>query len=170
MLTGLPNRASLDARLEREYRKSLKRQSPLTVMYLDLDGFKTVNDGLGHPVGNRMLVAVAKRLRQYVAAGDMLARVGGDEFIFLLPHLPHHDAAAEAAKNILEAFESPFDIDGKMLHISTSIGSPVVAQTLGARRNCCNMPTWPWRARNARGAIPGSGIKVVATRARASMY
>ncbi|WP_170835897.1 EAL domain-containing protein [Salinicola sp. MIT1003] len=122
LLTGLPNRASLDARLEREYRKSLKRQSPLTVMYLDLDGFKTVNDGLGHPVGNRMLVAVAKRLRQYVAAGDMLARVGGDEFIFLLPHLPHHDAAAEAAKNILEAFESPFDIDGKMLHISTSIG------------------------------------------------
>jgi len=122
LLTGLPNRAALDTELEREFRRGYQRKAPLTVMYLDLDGFKTINEGLGHPVGNRMLVAIAERLRQCLAPGDMLARVGADEFIFLMRGMVHREAAAKVADSILEAFERPFDIEGRMLHISTSIG------------------------------------------------
>jgi len=122
LLTDLPNRAALDTQLERAFRRSRQHDSALTLMYLDLDGFKTINDGLGHPVGNRMLVAIAERLRQRLSPDDMLARVGGDEFIFLMLGMSHREAVAEAAEDILGAFECPFDIDGKMLHISTSIG------------------------------------------------
>ncbi|QOR37968.1 EAL domain-containing protein [Billgrantia diversa] len=122
LLTDLPNRALLDDQLEEDFRLCRKKQRLLAVLYLDLDGFKAINDGLGHPIGNQLLVAIADRLRQLLSPGDLLARVTGDEFVYLLPSFTTREEAVDAAERILESLERPFDIDGRALHISTSIG------------------------------------------------
>jgi diguanylate cyclase (GGDEF)-like protein/PAS domain S-box-containing protein len=122
LLTDLPNQTALEDRLEDAFRWCRKAQRLLAVIYLDLDGFKAINDGLGHPVGNQLLVAVADRLRQLLGAGDTLARLTGDEFVFLLPDLTTRTEVTSAAERILAVLEHPFEIDGFPLHISTSIG------------------------------------------------
>nr|WP_255762133.1 EAL domain-containing protein [Halomonas alkalisoli] len=122
MLTDLPNRTALEERLEQVFRLSHRNQSLLVVMYLDLDGFKAINDGLGYPVGNQLLMAVADRLRQLLGPNDTLARITGDEFAFLMPGFKFRDEATTAAENILAALERPFEIEGRALYISTSIG------------------------------------------------
>ncbi|MGR2738447.1 EAL domain-containing protein [Billgrantia sp. Q4P2] len=122
LLTDLPNRSILDDRLEREFPLSRKNQKLLVVMYLDLDGFKAINDGLGHRVGNQLLVAVADRLRQLLGPDDTLARHTGDEFVFLLPGFTTREEVIKAAERILKTLEQPFVIEGRALHISTSIG------------------------------------------------
>ena len=122
LLTDLPNRVALDDRLEEEFRLCRRNQRLLAVMYLDLDGFKAINDGLGHSVGNQLLVAIADRLRQRLRPSDTLARLTGDEFVFLLSGFTTREEVASAAERILTVLEQPFDIDGRALHISTSIG------------------------------------------------
>lgn len=122
LLTDLPNRPALENRLEHVFRLSQQSQNLLAVMYLDLDGFKAINDGLGYTVGNQLLIAVADRLRQLLRHTDTLARLTGDEFVFLLPGFRTREDVAAAAERILTALERPFVIDGRALHISTSIG------------------------------------------------
>ncbi|QOR39202.1 EAL domain-containing protein [Billgrantia diversa] len=122
MLTDLPNRSVLDDRLEQDFRLSQREQSLLAVMYLDLDGFKAINDGLGHAMGNRVLMSVAGRLRQLLGPSDTLARLTGDEFVFLMPGFKDRAEVAAAAERILAALECPFEIEGRTLYISTSIG------------------------------------------------
>ncbi|MFW3614491.1 bifunctional diguanylate cyclase/phosphodiesterase [Billgrantia antri] len=122
LLTDLPNRAALEARLEQDYRWSQQHRKLLAVMYLDLDGFKGINDGLGHPVGNQLLMAVAERLRQLLGPHDNLARITGDEFAFLMPNFADHKEVAAAADRILAVLQNPFAIEGNNLHISASIG------------------------------------------------
>ncbi|WP_416138379.1 EAL domain-containing protein [Halomonas sp. HK25] len=123
LLTGLPNRTTLDDRLEHDLWWSRQKQRLLAVLYLDLDGFKAINDGLGHRVGNRLLVAIADRLHPLLGPRDTLARLTGDEFAFLMPTLTTREEVARAAERILAAFEHSFEVDGRALHISTSIGA-----------------------------------------------
>lgn len=119
MLTHLPNRTAFDERLEEAFGVEGKS---LVVMHLDLDGFKTVNDGLGHQVGNQLLVAVAKRLRQTAGDANTVARLTGDEFALLLPRLDDCQAGIDMAERMLDALSTPFQIEGRPVHISASIG------------------------------------------------
>jgi diguanylate cyclase (GGDEF)-like protein/PAS domain S-box-containing protein len=121
-LTGLPNRALFFERLD----QALADAGPtglLGVCYLDLDGFKTVNDSLGHAVGDRLLVAVAERLRACLTSDDQLvARIGGDEFVALYTDPPGLHEVTELARRILDALAEPVTLDGRELPVHGSIG------------------------------------------------
>ena len=123
VLTGLANRAEFNARLD-EASKRLKRNgAPVTVMMLDLDKFKAVNDTLGHPAGDRLLVEVGKRLQSTLRETDVLARLGGDEFAIIQEGGPdQHEGAIALALRIINAISQPFDLDGHEAGIGVSIG------------------------------------------------
>ena len=123
-LTGLPNRALLFNRLEHAS-TSLRPGRSLAVLLVDLDGFKLLNDALGHDVGDQLLVAVAGRLRSIVRGADTVARLGGDEFAVLSVDLPHPDAATDLAERLAEAMRSPFDLDTVQTYVTASIGITV---------------------------------------------
>jgi len=91
-------------------------------MLLDLDHFKDVNDTLGHRVGDQLLQAVGERLTSLLRQSDTVARMGGDEFMVILPEIGRGEDATRIAQKILEAFRRPFVFDGHELHITTSIG------------------------------------------------
>lgn len=122
LLTDLPNRNLLDKRLESAFRQSRQSRHLLALLYIDLDGFKSLNDGLGYVVGNRLLIVMAERLRQQLGPEDSVARLGGDEFAFLLPGLTSSQEAVAVAERILVALEQPLEIAGQLLYISASIG------------------------------------------------
>ncbi|MFO0523366.1 MAG: EAL domain-containing protein [bacterium] len=121
-LTGLPNRMLIEDRLQMALAAAEREGSRVAVMFVDLDHFKTVNDSLGHPVGDRLLVAVAKRLRSTLRDADSIGRLGGDEFLLVLPQVDGPDAAARVARKLLTALEDPFDIQGHALTVNASIG------------------------------------------------
>jgi diguanylate cyclase (GGDEF)-like protein/PAS domain S-box-containing protein len=124
-LTNLPNRALLLDRLRQALREARRERGRIAVLMLDLDHFKAINDTLGHPVGDRVLCAVADRLRVTVRESDTLARFGGDEFTLVQTRL-HEPGGAEAlAAKILASLAQPFLIDGRELRITTSIGIAV---------------------------------------------
>ncbi|GHE21132.1 hypothetical protein GCM10017767_16530 [Halomonas urumqiensis] len=122
LLTGLLNRTLFDERLEAAFLYARENAAPLLVMYLDLDGFKAVNDGLGHAIGNQLLVAVADRLRELVKPGDTIARLTGDEYGLLLPTLSRQEEAIAIAERILASLSQPYYLEGAAVHISASIG------------------------------------------------
>ncbi|MDW7748027.1 EAL domain-containing protein [Halomonas sp.] len=122
LLTGLPNRTAFDERLQEAFEQVQEASGLLVVMHLDLDGFKTVNDGLGYHIGNQLLVAVGDRLREVAGDRDTLARMTGDEFVLLLADLDGRQAGIAMAERVLSVLSKPFMIDGRPLHISTSIG------------------------------------------------
>ena len=117
-LTGLPNRAMLTARLE----GGRRREHALAVLLLDLDGFKAVNDSLGHDAGDQLLMVVAERLRQCVRPGDLVARLGGDEFVILLDERAGRDEAVGVAERVLGRLAEPVAVDGRELPVRTSVG------------------------------------------------
>lgn len=122
-LTGLANRALFLDRLGHALDLSARDQRPVSVVFLDLDGFKAVNDSLGHAMGDALLVRVAERLRGRLRAADTLARLGGDEFAVLVEQGPVHGHDATAvARALLDAFSAPFSIDGRTVTVSASIG------------------------------------------------
>ena len=121
-LTGLPNRALFSDRLQQAIGVALRAGHPLSVMMMDLDRFKYVNDTLGHPIGDLLLCEVAKRLRVALhRASDTVARLGGDEFAVLLP-TADIEAAKIIAARILKALEEPTMIEGQLVDIGASIG------------------------------------------------
>jgi len=122
-LTGLANRAEFNAKLD-EATKRLKRNGgAVTVMMLDLDKFKAVNDTLGHPAGDQLLVEVAQRLKASVRETDVLARLGGDEFAIIQEGAPNqHEGAAALALRIVNSITQPFDLSGQRANVGTSIG------------------------------------------------
>jgi len=122
MLTRLPNRTLLNDRLNQALTHARRNKTNLSVMFLDLDRFKMINDTLGHIVGDHLLQAVAMRLRHCLRDGDTLARLGGDEFTVLLPEVQNKSDAELIAKKLIESLKMPFNIDGHELFISTSIG------------------------------------------------
>ncbi|HVK54629.1 MAG TPA: EAL domain-containing protein [Burkholderiales bacterium] len=121
-LTGLPNRLLLNDRLEHAIVSSQRKEQMLALMFIDLDRFKTINDSLGHHVGDLLLKAVTARLSVCVRRGDTLARLGGDEFIVALYDLKTPEDAAIVARKMLDAVNQPCEIEGRMLSTGCSIG------------------------------------------------
>ena len=121
-LTGLPNRRLLADRLAQLLARAARESRIVALLYIDLDGFKLVNDSLGHLIGDMLLVQVAARLQSRVRQSDTLARLGGDEFTVVLSGLHHRDEAATVAKSLLDAMVAPFVIEGHQLTIGASIG------------------------------------------------
>lgn len=124
-LTGLPNRRLFDDRLKLALCPAARTGKPLAVLALDLDGFKTVNDTLGHAKGDLVLQGVAERLRTSIRSGDTVARSGGDEFIILLPELSDLEGAERIAEKLLAAFAPCFILEGQEFAITASIGLSV---------------------------------------------
>lgn len=121
-LTGLPNRMLFSDRLSVSLANARRTQGKLAVMFLDLDRFKTINDTLGHAVGDQLLQQVAQRLMNCLREVDTVARWGGDEFTLLLPQISSRDDAANIAHRILAALKPTFHIEQHQLHASSSIG------------------------------------------------
>jgi diguanylate cyclase (GGDEF)-like protein/PAS domain S-box-containing protein len=121
-LTDLPNRTLLNDRLSHAIATARRLGSSIAVLFLDVDRFKAVNDSLGHHVGDRLLIAVAGRIRRAIREEDTLARFGGDEFVVILEGLRSKDAAEGVARKIPSALAAPFDIDGHTLNVSASMG------------------------------------------------
>lgn len=120
-LTGLPNRSLLNDRLEMGLAQ-VKRTVNLAVCFMDLDGFKPVNDTFGHEVGDAMLIEVAKRIVAISRATDTVARMGGDEFVLLFPEISGEEECRHMLSRIMEAISQPFNVNGHEIQISASIG------------------------------------------------
>ncbi|PQV64006.1 diguanylate cyclase (GGDEF) domain-containing protein [Abditibacterium utsteinense] len=122
-LTGLPNRSLLLERLERALEYSKRREDYLfAVLFLDFDGFKHINDSLGHTVGDQLLFACARRLETIVRSADTVARLGGDEFVMLLDDIEDLSHATHIAERIGRAMTTPFHLNNQEIFISVSIG------------------------------------------------
>ena len=122
LLTGLPNRALFMEQLGQRVEQARLAGESVAVLFLDLDRFKNVNDTLGHDVGDRLLVAVAQRVRRSVRNADCVARLGGDEFTVVLADVSTPNAVIAAAQNICRALSTPFQIDGHDIFVTTSVG------------------------------------------------
>lgn len=121
-LSGLPNRVMFQDRLHQAILEASRGKEQLAVMFLDLDRFKTINDGLGHHAGDILLKAVAQRLKGCLRAGDTVARLGGDEFTFLLTNVQQLDDVVRVAQKILESFSQPFIALDQELFVTASLG------------------------------------------------
>jgi diguanylate cyclase (GGDEF)-like protein/PAS domain S-box-containing protein len=122
-LTNLPNRALLGDRLRHAIAHARRHNTRMALMYIDLDRFKPVNDTLGHQVGDLLLKAVAKRMQDSVRASDTVARIGGDEFVVLLPAIGDDRDAMQVAEKVRIALNEPFDLPGgHTVRISSSTG------------------------------------------------
>lgn len=121
-LTGLPNRHHLHRELQQAMVQAAKTSGGLALLYLDLDGFKAVNDRSGHDAGDRLLQEVAHRLQQGLRQGDLVARVGGDEFVVLLPGCSDAIAAAKLAKDLRVRLRAPCPSPDGPVHLDASIG------------------------------------------------
>jgi len=124
-LSGLPNRKLLDQRIEYAIALARRHMKKLAVLFLDLDGFKHVNDSLGHSIGDKLLQSVASRLMNCVRGTDTVCRQGGDEFVVLLSEVEHPEDAAIIATRMLQAVAEGHAIDTHRLHITASIGVSV---------------------------------------------
>ncbi len=120
-LTGLPNRRGLQQALAAALPASHAHDA-LAVFLLDLDGFKPVNDRLGHDAGDDLLVQVGQRLRSQVRQGDVVARLGGDEFVIMAPGIPGEAEAMVLGRKLLDAFSQPFDVGGQTCRVGLTIG------------------------------------------------
>ncbi|MDY7117362.1 EAL domain-containing protein [Halomonas sp. SSL-5] len=121
-LTGLPNRVLLADRLGQAMAHEQRLDRSLAVIYLDLDGFKSINDRFGHAAGDHLLVTLAKRLREAVREGDTLSRLGGDEFVAVLIDLADIQLATPLLRRLLEAAAQPVWYEGQRLEVSASLG------------------------------------------------
>jgi diguanylate cyclase (GGDEF)-like protein/PAS domain S-box-containing protein len=121
-LTGLPNRKLLNDRIRQAIASAPRHMKKVAVLFLDLDGFKHINDSLGHPIGDRLLQSVAKRLVDGVRGSDTVSRQGGDEFVVLLSEVEGLDSVTTTVKRLLQAGAEPHSIDQHDLHVTTCIG------------------------------------------------
>lgn len=121
-LTGQPNRLLLADRLQQAMLQANRRGQSLAVTYLDLDGFKTVNDTHGHQIGDQLLIALAKRMSEALREGDTLARMGGDEFVAILVDLPDTESSTPILNRLLEAAAQPMQVGEFTLQVSASVG------------------------------------------------
>jgi diguanylate cyclase (GGDEF)-like protein/PAS domain S-box-containing protein len=124
-LTGLPNRMLLNDRVSQAIVLAPRHSKKVAVLFLDLDGFKHINDSLGHPTGDKLLQSIAKRLVSCVRSSDTVSRQGGDEFVVLLSEMEQSEDAAISALRILQAVAEAHTIDNHDLHVTTSIGVSV---------------------------------------------
>jgi diguanylate cyclase (GGDEF)-like protein/PAS domain S-box-containing protein len=121
-LTGLPNRMLLNDRVSQAIVLAHRHMKKVAVLFLDLDGFKHINDSLGHPIGDKLLQSIAKRLVDCGRSSDTVSRQGGDEFVVLLSEVEQSDDAAITARRMLQAVAEPHSIGQHDLHVTASIG------------------------------------------------
>ncbi|TVM02860.1 MAG: hypothetical protein CV087_08200 [Candidatus Brocadia sp. WS118] len=121
-LTNLPNRILFTDRLRQEMIHANRNKRLTSVIFLDLDRFKTINDTLGHAFGDLLLKALADRLKNCIREGDTVSRLGGDEFIFIISDILHPQDVALIAQKILSALSAAFHLDGHEVHVTSSIG------------------------------------------------
>ncbi|WP_370280989.1 EAL domain-containing protein [Pontibacterium sp.] len=124
-LTHLLNRFSFEERLSQAISASQHEQRELAILFIDLDRFKDINDTLGHQVGDELLKAVAKRLKDTVKESDLLARLGGDEFTLAFTHFSNHNHLALKTSTLLETLSAPYEINDQPIYITPSIGVSV---------------------------------------------
>ncbi len=124
-LTGLPNRTLLTDRISQAISFAPRHKKKVVVLFLDLDGFKHINDSLGHPIGDRVLQSVSKRLLACVRGSDTVSRQGGDEFVVLLSEVARPEDAAITARRVLTSVAAAHSIDPHELHVTASIGVSV---------------------------------------------
>ena len=130
-LTNLPNRILLMDRLEQALAISQRNHSKTSVIFMDLDHFKKINDSLGHHVGDMLLQQVAERIRNALREVDTVSRLGGDEFVMVLPELRHTEDATTIAQKLLRALDEDFFISGDKLRISPSLGISIFPDHAG---------------------------------------
>ena len=121
-LTNLPNRRLFQSHLGQALELAHRNQRKLAVLFIDLDHFKSINDTWGHAMGDRLLQGVAKWLKSCLRASDVVARLGGNEFILLLPEITQVEDAITVARKLIGTLRKPFRIDGRELFTSASIG------------------------------------------------
>jgi diguanylate cyclase (GGDEF)-like protein/PAS domain S-box-containing protein len=124
-LTGLPNRVMLMDRLDVMLASARRRATPIGILFIDLDNFKTVNDSLGHAAGDQLLKIVAARIQASLREVDVVSRLGGDEFLVALPDIEGERGAAQVAEKLLAAVSEPVSLDAHTLSVSPSIGIAV---------------------------------------------
>lgn len=122
ILTGLHNRFSMEVRLEQAIASARREQQRLALLFIDLDRFKNINDSLGHQVGDKLLIEVAGRLKECVRDSDIVARIGGDEFVIVLVAIKDNSHAAVVADNVLHKVARLYEVDGNVINTSPSIG------------------------------------------------
>ena len=127
-LTGLPNRYLLQDRVEQAIRQAAREKTHVGMLFIDLDRLKHVNDTLGHQAGDEMIRVIAQRLRRCLRTGDTVARIGGDEFVLLLPGLLSMDSVKIATQRVKEATSAPCLIEGQEIPASCSVGSSIYPQ------------------------------------------
>ena len=128
VLTGLPNRTMLREQLEQSLRVAARTEDMVAVLFIDLDQFKQVNDTLGHASGDELLKLVADRLKAACRKEDTLGRLGGDEFIVVGRHIQSRNGAATLAAKLIQALDTPFDLDGHEIFVGGSIGVSLFPQ------------------------------------------
>lgn len=121
-LTGLPNRTLFKERLQEELNRCQRFNCNCSVLFIDLDRFKLINDTMGHASGDELLIEVSRRIRNSLRTTDTFARMGGDEFTLLLPNIPNADAVAHVAQNIIELLNEPVLLNGEEIRVGCSIG------------------------------------------------
>ncbi len=124
-LTDLPNRSMLQDHLQRAISHAQRSEHSLGILFVDLDNFKGVNDGLGHAAGDKVLEAVAKRLQDCHRGEDLVARLGGDEFVVVLDHIDNTRQISVVARKICDALDRPVEIEGRSYFVTASIGIAV---------------------------------------------
>lgn len=124
-LTGLPNRSRFDGALKEAIQRARRHKASFAVLFIDLDGFKPVNDTYGHETGDRLLQEITRRLQGRLRKSDIIARLGGDEFVALLDDLANREAPTRVAEKLIRDVNEDFHVDGKILRVGCSIGIAV---------------------------------------------
>ena len=155
-LTGLPNRALRVDRLEHAMARASRRETLMTVLCLDIDRFKAINDGYGHDAGDELLQAVAARLRSVLSPGDTVARFGGDEFAVLCEEVSDRAGAEAVAEHIEKAMATPFAVRGQELTVTATVG--VAVSRLAAMRPDQLLRDAEVALEQARQRAPGSHV------------
>ena len=161
-LTALPNRTLFRERLEQALRKGESSQRMTAALCLDLDHFKNVNDALGHEFGDKLLHALAGRLRGVLRQQDTLARLGGDEFAIVLPGIKHADDAERTAQRLIDVIRPPFLIEGHSLSVGLSVGialAPSDHNTCEQLLRCADMALYQAK-RNGRNRFEGFRLEM----------
>ena len=125
ILTGLPNRLFLETKLDELLRQTDRRQEKVAIFFLDVDGFKAVNDTLGHTVGDNLLKGIATRLNEETHPGWLISRISGDEFVVAAPSLLRETDTLQLGRRIKASLDRPFTLDGEILSITASVGISV---------------------------------------------
>jgi diguanylate cyclase (GGDEF)-like protein len=161
-LTGVLNRRALQSRLDEASATLARYGTAFAVAYIDLDGFKAVNDAHGHDIGDTVLVEAARRIETATRSTDRVGRIGGDEFAVLLTNTASEDGPEVAGQRTVEALRQPFSVDGKTITISASMG--IVVATPGDKRTPAELliaadRAMYWAKRRERGTYALAGTE-----------